>query len=320
MTQETTPSTEDQPSVVRLGLVQHRCGADPVANLDQAVGMIRQAASQGAQLVVTQELFASQYFPQAEDADRFGLAESIPGPTSQRLCALASEFGVEISASLFEKRAQGLYHNTSVMISPDEGGKIVGMYRKMHIPDDPRFYEKFYFTPGDGPAAPGCAGDENRAAQGGAAWQVTATRRAKIGMLICWDQWFPEAARLTALQGAQVLLYPTAIGWGPDEALAERQRQKDAWLTVQRSHAIANGVFVAAVNRVGVEDDLEFWGSSFVVDPGGTVIAQADPKDEQVLVVDCDLSLIDEYRQGWPFLRDRRVDAYAGLTQRYLGG
>ena len=310
--------------MIRIGLIQHRCGLDGAANLDKAVGMIRQAASQGAHLIVTQELFASQYFPQAEDADGFRFAEPIPGPTSQRLCALASELGVEISASLFEKRAQGLYHNTSVMISPADGGKIVGMYRKMHIPDDPRFYEKFYFTPGDAPApgnslATTGAGDENGAAQESVAWQVVATQRAKVGMLVCWDQWFPEAARLTALRGAQVLLYPTAIGWGPDETTVEQQRQKDAWLTVQRSHAIANGVFVAAVNRVGLEGDLEFWGSSFVVDPGGTVIAQADGKDEQVLIADCDLSLIDEYRQGWPFLRDRRVDAYVGLTQRYLG-
>ena len=322
------PSHHPAPTV-RLALIQHRCGPDPSANLDKAIELIRHAADRGAQIIATQELFTSVYFPQAEDAARFSLAETIPGPTTRRLCDLAAELDVEITASLFEKRTQGIYHNTSVMIGPAQGGRITGMYRKMHIPDDPRFYEKFYFTPGDAPpdAAPAPGSDLTAASRVGSAdtpprhtgWQAHDTRHAKVGMLVCWDQWFPEAARLTALRGAQVLFYPTAIGWGPDETPTERDRQKDAWQTVQRSHAIANGVFVAAINRVGVEGDLKFWGSSFVVDPGGTVIAQADGEGEQVVIADCDLSLIDEHRQAWPFLRDRRVDAYAGLTQRYLG-
>jgi len=320
LTDNPTSPMNAKRSIVRIGLVQHPCTADPKENLDKAIEMIRQAAQQGAQIVATQELFSHRYFPQVEHTDQFELAEAIPGPTSEQLCRLAHELGIEITASIFEKRTQGIYHNTSLMISPNQGGQIVGTYRKMHIPDDPGFYEKFYFTPGDAPTV-----TQNTATDHGEpahckhdrGWQVQDTRLAKTGMLVCWDQWFPEAARLTALRGAQILFYPTAIGYACDEPAQERTRQKDAWLTIQRSHAIANGVFVVAINRVGVEDNLTFWGSSFVVDPGGTVIAQADEHQAQTIVVDCDLSLIDTYRQAWPFLRDRRVDAYYGLTERF---
>ncbi len=305
-------------ATVRLGLVQHSCGPAPEVNFAKTVRMIREAASAGAQVIATQELFSTLYFPQTEDAAHFQLAQPIPGPTTQRLCGLAHELNVEIVASFFEQRAQGLYHNTAVVVSPSGGGQILAVYRKMHIPDDPGFYEKFYFTPGDAtcdqePQAPGV---EPRAKP--SAWHAQQLRRVKAGLLVCWDQWFPEAARLTALSGAQLLLYPTAIGWASSETPDERARQQDAWVTVQRSHAITNGVFVAAINRVGVEGDLTFWGNSFVVDPGGRVIAQADGESEQVVIADCDLSLIDTHRQAWPFLRDRRVDAYHGLTQRYL--
>jgi N-carbamoylputrescine amidase len=260
--------------------------------------MIRDAAKQGAQVVATQELFASHYFPQTEDEANFALAEPIPGPTSDVLCELAKELGIELTASLFEKRTQGVYHNTSIMI--DTGGEIVGKYRKMHIPDDPRFFEKYHFTPGD------------------LGWQVQTLRDVTTGMLVCWDQWYPEAARLTALRGAQILFYPTAIGWWHGEPAEEKPRQREAWQVVQRAHAITNGVFVAAINRVGVEDDLKFWGTSFVADPGGNIIAQAGEVDESVVIADCDLSLIDSYRQGWPFLRDRRIDAYGDITRRLV--
>ena len=317
--------------------------------------MIRDAAGRGAQLIATQELFTGCYFPQVEDDSRFDLAEPIPGPTTDTLCKLADELGVEITASLFEKRAPGLYHNTSVMINTK--GKLVGKYRKMHVPDDPRFYEKYYFTPGDAPAsalgdpstpssvAPKAAPRRSEGAgtqktlsdtvfpsnaapersegagsiSGGDGFTVQHMRHATTGMLVCWDQWFPEAARLTALRGAEVLFYPTAIGWHHEETDHEKQRQRDAWQTIQRSHAIANGVFVAAINRVGTEEDLTFWGHSFVADPGGRILAQATGDQEEVLLADCDLSLIEKTRRGWPFLRDRRVDdAYAGLLKRML--
>jgi N-carbamoylputrescine amidase len=334
---------------IKLGLIQHACpvGATREQNLAKAVGMIRDAAGQGAQLIATQELFTGCYFPQAEDESRFDLAEPIPGPTSETLCALAVDLGVEITASLFERRAPGVYHNTSVMI--DTSGKIVGRYRKMHIPDDPRFYEKYYFTPGDAPAPgdtpgdasprsapsnsvptrdtsipPHNAGSERSEGPGIRAnpdgFGVQHMTHATTGMLICWDQWFPEAARLTAMRGAEILFYPTAIGWHKEEADDENQRQRESWQVIQRSHAIANGVFVAAINRVGVEDGLTFWGSSFVVDPGGRVIAQASVDREEVLIAECDLSLIERTRRGWPFLRDRRVDAYGGLLHRLLDG
>ncbi len=287
-------------SILTLGLIQHACPPDapPGETVDKACEMIRDAAGRGATLLATQELFTGYYFPQVEDESRFELAEPIPGPTTQRLGDLAKELKVTISASLFEKRAAGVYHNTSVMIDPR--GSITGKYRKMHIPDDPRFYEKYYFTPGD---------------LGFSSHDID-NSDAKAGMLVCWDQWFPEAARLTAMHGAQVLLYPTAIGWFHGETPGDRQQQRDAWQTIQKSHAIANGVFVAAINRVGTEGDLTFWGGSFVVDPGGVVIAEAPLNDEAVLVVECDLSRIEQLRRGWPFFRDRRIDAYGGMVRR----
>ena len=306
------------PRSLTLGLIQHACppSASKQENLDTAVELIREAASHGATLIATQELFASAYFCQVEDESRFDLAEPIPGPTSDRLCALAAELGVELTASLFEKRAAGVYHNTSVMIGRD--GAIVDRYRKMHIPDDPRFYEKFYFTPGDAPEAHPAAGrassDDTRPDGFGVQHLSTVT----TGMLVCWDQWYPEAARLTALAGAELLFYPTAIGWFHGETHGDKAQQKAAWQTIQKSHAIANGVFVAAINRVGTEDDLTFWGSSFVCDPGGTVIAEASATEPEALVVEIDLSKIETWRRGWPFLRDRRVDAYAGITRRLI--
>ncbi len=305
---------------IKLGLIQHACPVDAPReqNLAKAVDMIRDAAGQGAQLIATQELFTGSYFPQVEDDARFDLAEPVPGPTSQTLCELAKELNVEITASLFEKRAPGVYHNTSVMIDP--AGSIIGRYRKMHIPDDPRFYEKYYFTPGDAPAPGRESNGNGKHVPGPNGFGVQHTRHATTGMLVCWDQWFPEAARLTAMQGAEVLFYPTAIGWHTEEADDENQRQREAWRVIQRSHAIANGVFVAAINRVGTEDDLTFWGSSFVADPGGQVIAEASADKEEVLIAECDLSLIEKTRRGWPFLRDRRVDAYGGLLQRMLDG
>lgn len=293
-------------TTVPIALLQHACSPDTSANVDTACAMIGEAAAAGAQLIVTQELFASRYFCQVEDAERFALAESIPGPTTQRLSELAKELGVAISASLFEKRAAGVYHNTSVMIAPD--GSIVDRYRKMHIPDDPRFYEKFYFTPGD---------------LGFRAQRLTEPD-VTTGMLVCWDQWFPEAARLTAMKGAQVLLYPTAIGWHAPvsgeggEPADVRIAQREAWQTVMRSHAIANGVYVAAANRIGREDELVFWGRSLIIGPAGTVIAEAPEDEPAILHAELDLSLIDEQREGWPFLRDRRIDAYGGLGERLL--
>ena len=289
-------------ATIRLGLIQHASpGVDKKKNLATATGLIREAARKGAKLVATQELFLTHYFCQVESDELFKLAEPIPGPSSQALCSLAKKLKIHLTASLFEKRAPGLFHNTSIMINPSGG--IVGKYRKMHIPDDPRFFEKYYFTPGD------------------LGWQIQAVAWRKgvsvtTGMLVCWDQWYPEAARLTALRGAQILFYPTAIGWYHKETAADRKQQKEAWQTIQRSHAIANGVFVAAINRIGVENDLEFWGSSFIADPGGVVIAEAPAREECVLVADCDLSRIDAIRQGWPFLRDRRIDAYGKITDR----
>ncbi|QDU72948.1 carbon-nitrogen hydrolase [Mucisphaera calidilacus] len=301
------------PDSITLGLVQHACpvDADPAHSLTRATDLIRDAAARGADLVVTQELFTGHYFPQTEDPHHFQLAQAIPGPTTRHLCGLAAELGIEISASLFERRAPGLFHNTSVMIS--HTGQITGTYRKMHIPDDPRFYEKYYFTPGDAPA-PGTTNGPD------AGFKNHPTRFADVGMLVCWDQWYPEAARVTALLGANVLLYPTAIGWHHEETDAEKQRQRDAWQTVQRAHAIANGVYVAAVNRTGTENELTFWGSSFIADPGGTIIAQAPADEEAVLVAECDLTRIQEARINWPFLRDRRVDAYGDLIKRMLDG
>jgi len=286
---------------VVLGLVQHRCGAEPSDNMRKAVEGIRSAAARGAQIVCLQELFRSQYFCQVEDHRFFDLAESIPGPSTEALSALARELGVVIVACLFEKRAEGLYHNTAAIIDAD--GRYLGKYRKMHIPDDPQYYEKFYFTPGD---------------LGFRSWD---TRFGRIGVLVCWDQWYPEAARLTALSGAQILFYPTAIGWLPPEKEEHGAQQQAAWETIQRSHAIANGVYVCAVNRVGHEGDpaggIEFWGGSFVADPGGRLLVQGGA-GEEVLTATVDLGKVDVSRTHWPFLRDRRIDAYQDLTRRYL--
>jgi len=273
------------------------CDQKPESNVKKAVIRIEEAARRGAQIVCLQELFRSQYFCQAEDIELFKLAETIPGPSTETLSKIARKHKVVIVASLFEKRTAGIYHNTAVMLDAD--GSIAGKYRKMHIPDDPLYYEKFYFTPGD------------------LGFQTHKTRYGNIGTLVCWDQWFPEAARLTALTGAQFLFYPTAIGWLPDEEEEMNQAQHAAWETIQRAHAIANGVFVVVVNRVGREGKLNFWGQSFVSDPFGRIIAKASADKEETLVVQCDLHRIEETRQNWPFLRDRRIDAYQGLGLRF---
>ena len=282
---------------VTVGLVQMTCDQSPQANLKKAISRIGEAAKRGAQIICLQELFRSQYFCQTEDIELFKLAETIPGPSTEALSKVARKHRVVIVASLFEKRTAGNYNNTAVMIDAD--GKVAGKYRKMHIPDDPLYYEKFYFTPGD------------------LGFQTHKTAYANIGTLVCWDQWFPEAARLTALSGSQFLFYPTAIGWLPEEAEEMNQAQHAAWETIQRAHAIANGVFVVVVNRVGREGKLTFWGQSFVVDPFGRIIAKASADEEEVLVVKCDMKLIEQTRQNWPFLRDRRIDAYQGLGLRF---
>ena len=282
----------------KLGLVQMSCDIDPKVNLKKAVSMIQSAAAKGAQIVCLQELFRSQYFCQTEDIALFKLAETIPGPSTDELAKVARKNKIVIIASLFEKRAAGVYHNTAVVLNAD--GKIAGKYRKMHIPDDPLYYEKFYFTPGD------------------LGFKTHETAYGKVGALVCWDQWFPEAARLTALSGAQLLFYPTAIGWLPNEQQEVNNAQHSAWETIQRAHAIANGVYVAVVNRVGREGELNFWGQSFVADPFGRVIARAATDAEEILLVDCDLDKIEETRQNWPFLRDRRIDFYTPLTARFL--
>jgi N-carbamoylputrescine amidase len=290
-------------SAFKIGLVQMACSTDPEANLAKAIRGIRDAASKGAEIICLQELFRSQYFCREENAELFDLAETIPGPSTEALSAVGKELEVSIVASLFEKRAQGLYHNTAAVLDAD--GSLAGIYRKMHIPDDPLYFEKFYFTPGD------------------LGFQNFNTRYSRIGVLVCWDQWYPEGARITSLQGANVLFYPTAIGWHPSEKAQYGEAQLDAWRTIQRAHAIANGVFVAAVNRTGFEGPpdhgLEFWGNSFVADPFGRVVAQAPVNQEQVLVVECDPKQMDEVRRNWPFLRDRRIDAYSPITNRWLG-
>jgi N-carbamoylputrescine amidase len=286
-----------------VGLVQMSCSTDPNENFAKAQSKIREAAGRGAQVICLQELFRSQYFCRSEDHALFALAESIPGPSTDALGKLARELGVVIVASLFERRAAGLYHNTAAVIGAD--GEIVGIYRKMHIPDDPLYFEKFYFTPGD-------LGFPN-----------FDTPFGRLGVLVCWDQWYPEGARLSALSGANILFYPTAIGWHPSEKQEYGAAQLDAWRTIQRAHAIANGIYVAAVNRVGYEGSpeqgLEFWGSSFVADPFGQVIAEASVDREETLIVECDPRRIEEVRQNWPFLRDRRIDAYAPILNRWLG-
>jgi len=292
-----------------VGLVQMRMGPDPEANLDAAIAHIRQAARLDANIVCLPELFQAQYFCQREDIRLFDLAEPIPGPTTARLAEVAREERVAIVASLFERRAAGLYHNTAVTLNAD--GEMISVYRKMHIPDDPLYYEKFYFTPGD------------------LGFQAVDTSFGRIGTLVCWDQWYPEGARLTALMGAEVLFYPTAIGWHPAEKDQYGAAQYDAWQTIQRAHAIANGVYVAGVNRVGKEHGdvrgdraegpgLEFWGGSFLADPFGRIIAKASHDCEEVLMGEIDLNLMEDTRRNWPFLRDRRIDAYAPITKRYL--
>jgi len=287
----------------RVGLVQTACSPDPAENLEKAAQKVQEAARAGAQIICLQELFRSQYFCRKEDADLFDLAEPIPGESTAVMAKLAKEHSVVIVASLFEKRAEGLYHNTAAILDAD--GEMLGIYRKMHIPDDPLYYEKFYFTPGD---------------LGFRAWD---TRYGRIGVLVCWDQWYPEGARLTAMQGANILFYPTAIGWHPGEKAEYGPRQLDAWRTIQRSHAIANGIYVAAVNRVGFEqgpDDtgIEFWGNSFLADPQGQVLAQASVDQEEILVHECDPREMDTVRRNWPFFRDRRIDHYGDITKRWL--
>jgi len=282
---------------LRIGLVQMSCEAEPQRNLNKVLTRIDEAAARGAKVICLQELFRSRYFCQSEEARYFDLAEPIPGPTTEALSAAASTRKVVIVGSIFERRAEGIYHNTAVVLDAD--GRLAGRYRKMHIPDDPHYYEKFYFTPGD------------------LDFTAHRTAHATVGALVCWDQWFPEAARLVALAGAQIVFYPTAIGWERGEVEPVRRRQLQAWETVQRGHAIANGMFVAVVNRVGAEDSLEFWGNSFVVDPFGEVIARAGASAEEILIADCDLALIEETRRNWPFLRDRRIDAYGDLLRRF---
>ena len=290
-------------SEITLGLVQTACSARATGNLKKTLAGVERAAKAGAQIISTQELFRSQYFCQAEDHANFKLAEPIPGPSTDAFCKLAKKHKVVIVASLFEKRAAGLYHNTAAIIDAD--GSLLGIYRKMHIPEDPLFHEKFYFTPGD---------------LGFKAWQ---TRYAKIGVLICWDQWYPEAARLTAMQGAEILFYPTAIGWHPKEKKEYGVNQHGAWETIQRSHAVANGCFVAVTNRIGLEqpyggDGIEFWGQSFVAGTSGQILAKASVDQAENLIVPIDLAKVDVTRTHWPFLRDRRIDAYGNLTKRLV--
>jgi N-carbamoylputrescine amidase len=297
------------PEKFSAGLVQMSAGPEPEKNLQHAIEMVRDAASRGAQIVCLPELFQTQYFCQREDAALFDLAEPIPGPTTEKLSALAKQLHIVLIASLFEKRAAGVYHNTAAMFDSD--GMLRGLYRKMHIPDDPLYYEKFYFTPGD------------------LGFRAFDTNVGRVGTLVCWDQWYPEGARLTTLQGAQVLFYPTAIGWHPAEKAEFGKAQHDAWRTIQRAHAIANGVYVAAVNRVGFETGnirgksaasagLEFWGGSFFCDPFGRVIAEASHDKEEILVGEVDLHQLEDIRRNWPFLRDRRIDSYGPITSRLI--
>ncbi len=287
-------------STVQVGLVQMTCTASKEENLRKAIEKTREAASKGAQIVCLQELFTSLYFCDEENYDNFSLAETIPGPSTDSLGALAKELGVVIIASLFEKRAQGLYHNTTAVLDAD--GAYLGKYRKMHIPDDPAYYEKFYFTPGD------------------LGYKIFKTKFATLGVLICWDQWYPEAARITALMGAEILFYPTAIGWATSQNETTNTEQYNAWQTIQRSHSVANGVHVVSVNRVGFEQDgaMKFWGGSFVSNPFGSILYQASHDEEEVHVQAIDLKKTDEYRTHWPFLRDRRIDSYQPITQRFI--
>jgi len=297
------------PERFRVGLVQMSCGPEPEANLQKAIDRVADAAGRGAQVICLPELFQTQYFCQREDASLFDLAEPIPGPTSAKLGEIAKKHSIVLVASLFEKRAPGVYHNTAAVFDSD--GALRGLYRKMHIPDDPLYYEKYYFTPGD------------------LGFRAHNTSFGRVGTLVCWDQWYPEGARLTALQGASILFYPTAIGWHPAEKADFGTAQHDAWRTIQRAHGIANGVYVGVVNRVGFEtgnirgksasgDGLEFWGGSFLCDPFGTVLAEASHDKEEILIGDVDLRKLEEIRRNWPFLRDRRIDSYAPITSRML--
>jgi len=302
-------------SVFSVGIVQDHATADASANLARAQVHIREAARRGAQIVCLKELFNAPYFCKAERAERFDIAEPIPGPTTDALKALAKELAVVLVVPLFERQAAGIYRNSAAIIDAD--GSLLGVYRKMHIPDDPLFYEKYYFTPGDGPS-PG-----RGTAPDASGFKVWKTRYATIGVLICWDQWFPEAARITSLLGAQVLFYPTAIGWHPSEQAEWGRPQVEAWRTMQRAHAISNGVYVASPNRIGHEDEpgtegLTFFGHSFIADPFGRLVAEAG-QDETILVARCDPGLIETVRRNWPFLRDRRIDAYGPILNRYIG-
>ncbi|HEX5154338.1 MAG TPA: carbon-nitrogen hydrolase [Parafilimonas sp.] len=286
--------------MVKVAGIQMSCSSDKETNLNKAIESIKQAAAKGAQIICTQELFTSLYFCDEENYDNFKLAEAIPAATTERLSSLAEELNVVIIASLFEKRAQGIYHNTTAVLDAD--GTYLGKYRKMHIPDDPGYYEKFYFTPGD------------------LGYKVFKTKYATIGVLICWDQWYPEAARITSLMGAEILFYPTAIGWATDQDAATNDEQYNAWQTIQRSHAVANGVHVVSVNRVGFEQDgrMKFWGGSFVSNPFGNLIYKASHEDEDVFTADIDVQKTDRYRTHWPFLRDRRIDSYEQITKRFI--
>jgi N-carbamoylputrescine amidase len=289
--------------IVKLGLIQARVLPSPEENLKKTLALAEEAANKGAQIICTQELFKSYYFCQEENHENFKLAETIPGPTTDAFQKFAKERGVVVIASIFEKRAAGVYHNTAAVIDAD--GSLLGIYRKMHIPDDPLYYEKFYFTPGD------------------LGFKTFQTKFAKVGTLVCWDQWYPEGARLTAMQGAEILFYPTAIGWHPQEKAEYGENQHTAWETIQRSHAVANGCYVAAVNRIGLEtpiggEGIEFWGQSFVAGTSGQILAKASTDREEVMVVEIDLNKVDVTRTHWPFLRDRRIDAYGGLTKRLL--
>lgn len=287
-------------SKVKVGLVQMSCSGDVKSNMEKAIAGIKDAAVKGANIVCLQELFTSLYFCDVEEYENFKLAEPIPGPSTDTLSALAKELGVVVIASLFEKRAQGLYHNTTAVLDTD--GTYLGKYRKMHIPDDPAYFEKFYFTPGD------------------LGYKVFKTKFGTIGVLICWDQWYPEAARLTALMGAEILFYPTAIGWATSQDEATNNEQYNAWQTIQRSHAVANGVHVVSVNRVGFEQNgaMKFWGGSFVSNPFGSLLVKASHDQEEVIVTELDLSKTDSYRTHWPFMRDRRIDSYGDIVKRFI--
>lgn len=286
--------------LVKVGTVQMSCTKDPKENLRKAIEKVREAAAKGAQLVCLQELFTSLYFCDVEDYENFKLAEAIPGPSTDSLSKVAKELGVVIIASLFEKRTEGIYHNTTAILDAD--GTYLGKYRKMHIPDDPAYYEKFYFTPGD------------------LGYKVFKTKFAKIGVLICWDQWYPEASRITSLMGAEILFYPTAIGWATAQDEATNTEQYNAWQTIQRSHSVANGLHVVSVNRVGFEQNgaMKFWGGSFITNPFGTILYKASHENEEVHVQELDLSKTDSYRTHWPFLRDRRIDSYQPITKRFI--